>query len=178
MHPFSLITFETPELFEAARQNLAWRQNNGQGGGGWSCAHAQLMHSRFFVGEKAYQGLNTLLNSGMENNLLNARRVYQIDGNFGATAGIAEMLIQSHIKDKEGNFIIDLLPAIPSAWSTGSVKGLCARGGFVVDMEWDEGKIKSAFISSKKGGTCKVRFQDKIIDLTLNVGEKRKLTEF
>jgi len=178
VHSFSLITTETPELFKAARQNLAWRQNNGQGGGGWSCAHAQLMHSRFFDGEKAYQGLKTLLISSMKNNLLNARGVYQIDGNFGATAGIAEMLIQSHIKDKKGNFIIHLLPAIPSAWSTGSVKGLCARGGFVVDMEWDEGKIKSAFISSKKGGTCKVRFQDKIIDLTLNAGEKRKLTEF
>jgi alpha-L-fucosidase 2 len=87
------------------------------------------------------------------------------------------MLIQSHLKDAQGNFIIHLLPAVPSEWSTGSVNGLCARGGFVLDMAWEDGKIKSAFISSTKGGACKVRFQDKVIDLTLKAGEKKKLTE-
>ncbi len=175
VHPFSLITAETPDLFEAAQQNLAWRQSKGQGGGGWSCAHTQLMYARFLDGEKAYQDLNTLLGASMKNNLLNAGRVFQIDGNFGATAAIAEMFIQSHMKDTEGNFIIHLLPAIPSSWSTGSVQGLCARGGFEVDMDWKGSNIKSVSITSKKGGTCKVQFQDKIIDVTLKAGEKRNL---
>ncbi|MEN8230073.1 MAG: glycoside hydrolase family 95 protein [Bacteroidota bacterium] len=177
VHPFSLITNETPELIEAARQNLAWRQSNGQGGGGWSCAHTQLMYSRFLDGEKAHQGLRTLLSSRMNNNLLNASGGLQIDANFGATACVAEMLIQSHMKDKEGNFIIHLLPAIPSAWSTGSVKGLCARGGYVVDIDWEEGEIKSAFIQAEFAGSCKVRFKNQTIDLDLNAGEKRKLTD-
>ncbi|MEN8128142.1 MAG: glycoside hydrolase family 95 protein [Planctomycetota bacterium] len=172
VYPFSLMTNETPELFEAARQGLAWRQNNGQGRGGWSGAHAQLMHARFLDGEKAYHSLKSLLSSSMKNSLLNGTKVFQIDGNLGTTAGIAEMLIQSHMKDKKGNFIIHLLPAIPSGWSTGSVKGLCARGGFEVDMDWEEGKIKSVVITSKKGGACKVRVQDEMMDLTFNAGEK------
>ena len=82
------------------------------------------------------------------------------------------MLLQSHAGE------IHLLPALPKAWATGSVKGLCARGGFEVDMDWEESKIKSVSISSKKGGTCKIQFKDKIIDLTLNAGEKRELMEF
>jgi hypothetical protein len=70
------------------------------------------------------------------------------------------------MKDSEGNFVIHLLPAIPSAWSSGSVKGICARAGFEVDMDWKEGEIISAVITSKNGGTCKVRFQDEFFDLT------------
>ncbi|MEN8115637.1 MAG: glycoside hydrolase family 95 protein [Bacteroidota bacterium] len=177
VHPFSLITKDTPELLEAAIKNLAWRQSNGQGGRGWSAAHSQLMHSRFLNGEKAYQCLQDLLNSSMKNNMLNARGVFQIDANFGATAGIAEMLIQSHMKDQEGNFIIHLLPAVPSAWSTGSVNGLCARGGFEVDMDWENGKLKSAIIFSKIGGTCIIRINNRDSKVSLKEGEKRKFSE-
>ncbi|MGV8094729.1 MAG: glycoside hydrolase family 95-like protein [Mangrovibacterium sp.] len=96
---------------------------------------------------------------------------------MGATSCVAEMLIQSQLKDQDGNFIIQLLPAIPKAWSGGSVKGLCARGGFVLDFDWDNRNLKSAFIYSEKGGVCKVRFQDKEIQVSLRAGEKRKLTE-
>lgn len=177
VHPFALFTEETPELFNAALRSLDWRKENGQGsGGGWSCAHASIMYSWFHDGEKANSGITTILNS-LDRTLLNAHNIFQIDANFGATSCIAEMLIQSQMKDENGNFIIQLLPAIPSEWASGSVKGLCARGGFVIDMDWEDGKIKSAFISSTKGGTCKVRFQDKIIDLTLKLGEKKKFTE-
>jgi alpha-L-fucosidase 2 len=177
VHPFALITADTPKLFEAARKSLDRRRENGQGsGGGWSGAHSSIMYSWLYDGEKAYDGLESIAKS-LKVTLLNARNIFQIDANFGATSVVAEMLIQSHLKDKNGNFIIHLLPAIPSGWSAGSVKGLCARGGYVVDVAWEGGKIKSVFISSTKGGACKVRFQDKIIDLTLKAGEKKKLSE-
>ena len=179
VHPFSLITSETPELYRAAYKSLDWRQENGQGSsGGWSAAHRVLMHARFLEGQKAYQGLKKLLSARMKSNMLNAGRIFQIDANLGATAGMAEMIVQSHMKDTEGNFILHLLPAIPKTWSAGKVKGLCARGGFEIDMEWNEHKLRSAIIYSKKGGICKVRYGDHITKLTLEPGEKRKLNQF
>ena len=177
VHPFSLITTETPELFAAAKKMFDWRQENGQGGGGWSCAHRMLMHARFLDGQKAYDALKTLVGSSMNNTMLNGRRVFQIDGNFGITAGVAEMLIQSHLKDKEGDFIIHLLPAVPLKWQNGSVKGLRARGGFEVDVNWQRGKVLSTTVRSKKGGACKIRFKDRIVDLTLDPGETTTITD-
>ena len=175
VHPFASITEDTPELFEAARKSLDWRKENGQGsGGGWSSAHSSIMNSWFKDGKKAHDGLETIAKS-LKGTLLNAHNIFQIDANFGATSVVAEMLIQSHLKDKNGNFIIHLLPAVPSAWSNGSVKGLCARGGFIVDMDWENGKIKSAFIYSSKGGTCKVRYNEKMTQIMLSKGEKKKI---
>ncbi len=174
--PFSLITPDKPELFEAARQTLAWREQNGHGGMGWAHAHALLMHARFLEGQKAFKSLNTLLTQGKKSNLMNTIGPFQIDGNLGATAGIAEMLIQSHLKDENGHFIIQLLPALPANWPKGSFRGLCTRGGFEVDLRWDKGQIKTAVISSKKGGSCKVRFQDKTIDVSLTAGERKEIS--
>lgn len=176
--PFSLITPETPELFESAKQTLAWREQNGHGGMGWAFAHAMLMHARFLENKKAYSSLHTLLTQGKKTNLLNTIGPFQIDANFGATAGIAETLLQSHLKDENGNFIIHLLPALPAQWPEGSFTGLHARGGFEIDMQWKEGQITSAVISSKKGGRCKVRFQNKTIDLSLEAGETKELSSF
>lgn len=172
VHPFSLITPEKPELFAAAKNTLAWREQNGHGGMGWAHAHAQLMHARFLDGEKAVNSLHTLLTQGKKTSLMNTIGPFQIDGNFGATAGIAEMLIQSHLKDEKGNFILQLLPALPAEWQSGNVKGLKARGGFIVDIEWKDGKITTATIFSEKGGSCKVQIQQSIIDLTLKEGEE------
>ena len=177
VHPFALITADTPKLFEAALKSLDWRKENGQGsGGGWSSAHSSIMYSWLHDGEKAYDGLESIAKS-LKGTLLNARNLFQIDANFGATSGITEMLLQSHLKDKEGNFIIHLLPAVPSAWLSGSVKGLCARGGFFVDMDWKDGKIKSAFITAKNEGTCKVRFGTKTVDMILKAGERKRVPE-
>jgi len=177
-HPFSLITEETPEYFEAVRKSLAWREENGHGGMGWAYAHAQLMHARLLDGEKAYGRLKTLLSNGRTYSLLNTIGPFQIDGNLGGTAGVAEMLLQSHLKDEKGNFILHLLPAIPSEWSSGSLTGFKARGNFEVDMAWENNIILSATIYSKNGGACKVRFQDKILDVTLGQGEEKVLTEW
>ncbi len=175
LHPFALFTPEKSNLYEAARKSLDWRQKNGQGSGGWAAAHAMLMYAWLYDGEKAVQSLRSLISSGMETNLLNARSIFQIDGNFGATAGMAEMLIQSHRKDNNGNYIVHILPALPDAWSSGRVKGLRARGGFFMDISWDNQLLKTAMISSPKGGTCTVQYNEKTLEVTLKPGESRDL---
>ncbi|MEX2567866.1 MAG: glycoside hydrolase family 95-like protein [Cyclobacteriaceae bacterium] len=177
-HPFAMITSDQPELYNAARMALNWRKENGQGTGwGWSFAHSLIMYAWFLEPEKAYEDLEMLFNK-RTNTLLNADEIFQIDGNFGITSGIAEMLIQSHRTDESGNYIIHLLPAIPKVWATGSVKGLCARGNFELAMSWEDEKLKSASIIAKTGGSCVVRFGDKSVKLDLKPGEERNLAFF
>ena len=176
LHPFSLITNETPELYKAARKSLEWREQNGQGGMGWAYAHGLLMHARLLEGEKAHKSVVTLLSKGKKSSLMNTIGPFQIDGNLGATAGIAEMLIQSHMKDENGDFVIHLLPAIPTDWSNGKVSGLKARGNFEVDVEWSYGKLTSVLLYSKNGGSCSVKAGDKMLKITLKAGEKKELT--
>jgi alpha-L-fucosidase 2 len=177
VHPFSIINQDdTPELFEAAKRSLEVRLEGRNGMRGWTGAHAALMSAWFQDANTAYRGVADILSVRNNKTFLNADRIFQIDANFGVCSAIAEMLIQSHRKDKDGNFVIDLLPAIPDDWATGSVSGLCARGGFEIDMKWEEGEILSASISSEKGGTCKVRFKDRILPMTLRSGEEKSLT--
>jgi len=176
LHPFADITSDTPDLFNAARKSLDWRTENGQGkGGGWSGAHSSLMYAWFLDGEKAFAGMQALLNS-KKGTLLNAGNIFQIDANFGATATVAEMLIQSHMKDSAGNYIIHLLPAIPSAWSAGSVRGLKARGGYEVDMDWKDGKIVSASIKASRNGNVNIRYNNKTEIITLKTRGVHKTT--
>ena len=94
---------------------------------------------------------------------------FQIDGNFGATAGIAEMLLQSHAGE------IHLLPALPAAWPYGEVKGLCARGGFEIDMKWKQGELVYVNILSKLGNECKIKYQDRTESFQTNKGESINL---
>ncbi len=107
---------------------------------------------------------------GTYSNLLDAHPPFQIDGNFGATAAVAEMLLQSQTGE------VHLLPAMPKAWSSGTVKGLCARGGFVVDMSWKDGRLSGATILSKLGGACKVRYGDETLVLRTTKGGRYRLS--
>ena len=170
LHPGNQITVVgTPELAEAARKTLTAR---GDDGTGWGLAWKINMWNRLHDGDHAFKLLSVLLANKTLPNLFDDHPPFQIDGNFGATAAIAEMLLQSHLQKKDGSFEIELLPALPQAMAeTGSVKGLRARGGFIVDVSWKEGQLVEATIESTLGGTLNLRNGEKQLSMKTVQGQ-------
>ena len=169
LYPLSQFTPENPELFKAAAASIERRLSQGGGHTGWSRAWIINFYARLQNGEKAYDNILKLLTKSTEHNLFDTHPPFQIDGNFGGSAGIAEMLLQSH------NGIIRLLPALPNAWADGEVKGLCARGGFVVNMKWDKGNLTRATVYSKKGGESELVYNSKRQKIKIKPGETLQL---
>ena len=171
---------ETPKLAEAAQTSLEAR---GDGGTGWSLAWKISFWARLKDGDHAYRLLQRLLRpvnskeiemqngGGSYSNLLCAHPPFQLDGNMGATAGIAEMLLQSHTD------AVELLPALPQAWPEGSLEGLRARGGLTIDIAWSDGRLDEARIKADKKGSYEIRYQNKTLDLEIDSRGTRVVRE-
>ncbi len=163
MYPGSEINWdESPGLMKAARQSLIYR---GDAATGWSLGWKINCWARFKDGDHTFKMIQLLMSpvkggAGSYPNLFDAHPPFQIDGNFGGAAGIGEMLVQSHTK------YIDILPALPEALSNGEVKGICARGGFVLDMKWKDGRLQHLTVLSKAGQLLVLRYNKKIINIS------------
>lgn len=166
-HPGDQVSLsKTPELFDAVRKTLNYRLENGGAGTGWSRAWLINCAARLMDGKMAQKHIQLLFEKSIFLNLFDAHPPFQIDGNFGYTAGVAEILIQSH---EPG--IIRLLPALPANWKNGSVKGLKARGNITVDLEWQNNTLKRVQLRASKDTKTALLFENKSVNLNLSAGE-------
>lgn len=164
---------ETPELMKAARQSLIYR---GDAATGWSLGWKINFWARFKDGDHAFTLIQMLMSpakggAGSYPNLFDAHPPFQIDGNFGGAAGIGELLVQSHTK------YIDILPALPSGLPQGEVKGICARGGFVLDIKWKNGNLQDLELFSIAGKECLLRYGTKELRFTTEKGKRYKINQ-
>ncbi|MBK6282274.1 MAG: glycoside hydrolase family 95 protein [Draconibacterium sp.] len=184
LHPGSEIhPLTTPELAEACKVTLAHR---GDGGTGWSRAWKINFWARLLDGDHSFLLLKNLMvpsisletdmrdKGGLYLNLFDAHPPFQIDGNFGATSGITEMLLQSHLRDENGDFYQDILPALPSALSKGKISGIKGRGGFEFSIAWESGKLSSVEVKSILGNKLNLRYSGKLISKETVKGETVK----
>ncbi|MGL4854047.1 MAG: glycosyl hydrolase family 95 catalytic domain-containing protein, partial [Lentisphaeria bacterium] len=141
---------KTPELAKAAMKSLELRGTSGDSRRSWTWPWRTALWARFYQGEKAHEMIQGYLKYNLMDNLLATHTPFQMDGTYGMTAGICEMLLQSHAGR------LHLLPALPKVWKTGSVQGIRGRGNFIVDINWENEKIVSGKILSQNGGLCRV----------------------
>ncbi len=173
LHPGSEIhPLTTPDLAEACKVTLSHR---GDGGAGWSRAWKINFWARLLDGDHAFLLLKNLIvpsviydrytpeGGGLYANMFDACPPFQIDGNFGATSGITEMLLQSHLRDDNGDFYQDILPALPSELSTGKISGIKGRGGFEISIDWKNGKMTKVDVKSLIGNKLNLRYSGKLI---------------
>ncbi|MCC5928649.1 MAG: glycoside hydrolase family 95 protein [Cyclobacteriaceae bacterium] len=170
----------TPELAQACKVTLSHR---GDGGTGWARAWKINFWARLLDGDHAFLLLKNLMvpskseevnyqdKGGLYYNLFDAHPPFQIDGNFGVTSGIAEMILQSHLRDENGDFYQDILPALPSKLAEGKIQGLKSRGGFEFDITWKNGKLTSLKVKSMLGNKLNIRYLDNIISRETSAGE-------
>ncbi len=164
-HTVSPVT--TPELAKASRIVL---EHRGDGATGWSMGWKLNQWARLHDGDHAYVLYGNLLKNGTLDNLWDSHAPFQIDGNFGGTAGVTEMLLQSHVD------CLHLLPALPGSWPEGRVSGLCARGNFEVDIDWQGGRLQQAVVTSRSGGLCRVLYNDSELSFKTRKGERYTLS--
>ncbi len=170
LYPGHTITQSTPQLFSGIRKSIERRLSCGGGQTGWSASWLINLYARLFDGEHAEEMLLKLFRESIKPNLFDIHPPFQIDGNFGASAGILEMLIQSY----EGT--IHILPALPKAWEEGSFRGLRARGGFEIDAKWKDGQVVFCAIRAVDGdGEVVIKVNGKEYSLSLNRGEEKEL---
>lgn len=182
LFPGDEITPDTPELLDAAKTSLNFR---GDGGTGWSRAWKINLWACLRDGDRAHRVLHDLLRltdspltdyrgGGVYPNLFDAHPPFQIDGNFGTTNGMCQMLLQSNRKTDDGYWLVELLPALPKVWPHGKVTGLRARGGFEIEIVWQDGRLESTTVSSSNGGVCKLSFGTFQAIVSLAPGETKQ----
>jgi alpha-L-fucosidase 2 len=181
LHPGNEIhPMTTPAFAEACRVTLSHR---GDGGTGWSRAWKINFWARLLDGDHAFLLLKNLMvpsiseetnyedHGGLYFNLFDSHPPFQIDGNFGATSGITEMLLQSHLRDQNGDYYLDILPALPSAFKSGEIDGIKGRGGFIISIVWKEGKLDWVKIKSLRGNKMNLRYNGNFITRETTAGE-------
>ncbi|MBP7274978.1 MAG: glycoside hydrolase N-terminal domain-containing protein [Kiritimatiellae bacterium] len=173
----------TPEYARAAAISLEARGTTDDSRRSWTWPWRTALWARLGEPEKAHEMVKNLIRHNLLENMITTHRPLQLDGNFGFPGGVSEMLLQSHdvlpgVEQKDGErpaFVVELLPALPSAWANGVVKGLRARGGFTVSMMWSRGALQRAVITSERDAVVPVRYRGRIIRVTVRAGESVRL---